>query len=273
MHQPLISIITVVFNAEKVLLPTLQSAIDQSYKNIELVIVDGGSTDNSISIAKQFSVHIGTFISEKDDGIYDAMNKGIKAAKGEWLYFLNAGDTFYDTEVLASIFSNSLEGINLIYGKVETMNEPSGINYINGSEVVLSDFYTRFPLCHQASFTRKSCFDFIGYYDLRYKMVADHQWFIRFFIHSNNQSLFLNRLVAYYDVQGSSYHKRMQSQRELISYGRELFPTKVWVFNILSYPVVYIKVSIIRAIQHTSIFKLYRNWKFKHSTFQQQLPV
>src|SRR6187402_1654973 len=108
MHQPLVSLITVVFNGQELLAETLRSAINQTYKQIELVIVDGGSTDQSVDVAKQFSSHIGTLISEKDKGIYDAMNKGIQAAKGEWLYFLNVGDAFYDANVLADIFSKDL---------------------------------------------------------------------------------------------------------------------------------------------------------------------
>jgi glycosyltransferase involved in cell wall biosynthesis len=91
MNKPLISLVTVCYNAENLLADTLQSAINRTYKNIELVIVDGNSKDNTLQVAKRFQSHIGTLISEPDKGIYDAMNKGIKAAKGDWIYFLNAG--------------------------------------------------------------------------------------------------------------------------------------------------------------------------------------
>ena len=117
MTNPLISLITVTFNAEQLLAQTWQSAMNQTYQNFELILVDGGSKDNTLQIAKQFKNKIGTLISEPDKGIYDAMNKGIKAAKGEWVYFLNAGDSFYNNEVLESIFENkNLEDFELIYG-------------------------------------------------------------------------------------------------------------------------------------------------------------
>jgi glycosyltransferase involved in cell wall biosynthesis len=273
MHSPLISLITVVFNGQELLAATLRSAIDQTYKNIELVIVDGGSTDQSVAVARQFSPFIGTLISEKDKGIYDAMNKGIAAAKGEWVYFLNVGDTFYDVNVLTDIFSTDRTSFDLIYGKVQTINEPTGINYVTGSPVSKSDFYTHFPVCHQATFTRRSAFSTLGYYDLRYKMVADHQWFVRFFAASPQQAFFCDRIIAFYDIQGSSYHKRMQSQQELLHYGRELFPATVWMANYLRYPLVYLKVWMIRTFQQTAWFKAYRQRKFSRNKLQQQLPV
>ena len=104
MNSPLISLITVCFNAEGLINDTLQSAINQTYKNIELVIIDGGSKDNTVAEVKKYETYIGTLISEPDKGIYDAMNKGIKAAKGEWFYFLNAGDAFYNDTVLEDVF-------------------------------------------------------------------------------------------------------------------------------------------------------------------------
>lgn len=271
MPSPLISIVTVVYNAQSVLEQTLRSAIRQSYKNIELVIVDGGSTDGTLEIARGFAQYTGALISEKDKGIYDAMNKGVAAAKGEWIYFLNAGDSFYDDHVLEDLFATDLTEVDLIYAKVQTINEPTGINYVNGAQVSLSDFYNRFPICHQSAFTRKEAFNRIGLYDLRYKLVADHQWFVRFFKSTPDKALFINRVVAFYDIQGTSYHKRMQSQRELLHYGKELFETSVWVFNYIRYPITYLKVLTIRTFQQTSLFKVYRKVKFKLSRNQQAL--
>lgn len=262
--QPLVSLITVVYNGEMLIADTLRSAINQSYSNIELVIVDGGSTDQTVSVAKQFSAHIGTLISEKDKGIYDAMNKGIKAAKGEWIYFLNAGDSFYDVGVLADIFANVPDDTDLIYGKVETVNEPTGINYINGRPVTLSDFYREYPICHQAAFFRARAFKAIGLYDDTYKLVADSEWFVRFFQAEKYKALFVDRIVAYYDIQGASYHKRMLSQRELLRYSNQYFPLGVALTNRVMYPLVYLKVWVIRSFQHTSWFKQYREWKFKN---------
>jgi glycosyltransferase involved in cell wall biosynthesis len=273
MGTPLISLITVVYNGQELLADTLNSAIQQTYQNIELVIVDGGSTDRTVEIAKSFGSYTGTLISEKDKGIYDAMNKGVKVAKGEWIYFLNVGDRFYHNSVLEDLFSQDTEGYDLIYGKVQTINEPTGINYITGAKVGLKDFYRRFPVCHQATFTRKVAFEQIGLYDLRYKMVADHQWFVRFFKATPGKALFVDRIIAFYDIQGASYHKRMQSQLELLHYGKEYFPFTIWLGNYIFYPLVYLKVWLIRSFQQTAWFKAYRKRKFSRSKLQQQLPV
>ncbi|MES2778993.1 MAG: glycosyltransferase family 2 protein [Bacteroidota bacterium] len=262
--QPLISLVTVVYNGEMLIADTLRSAISQTYTNIELVIVDGGSTDHTVDVAKQFSAHIGSLISEKDKGIYDAMNKGILSARGEWVYFLNAGDSFYDANVLADIFNNVSNDVDLIYGKVQTVNEPTGINYINGNSVELKDFYHKYPICHQAAFFRKRAFDRIGLYNDTYKLVADSEWFVRFFQSGDFNAQFVDRIIAYYDIQGASYHKRMLSQRELLRYSNQYFPFSIVLFNKLTYPLVYLKVYIIRMFQQTAWFKQYRAWKFKN---------
>lgn len=260
--QPLISLVTVVFNGEAVIKETLRSAVQQSYTNIELVIIDGGSSDATVVKAKEYSACIGTLISEKDKGIYDAMNKGIRAARGEWIYFLNAGDTFYDANVLNDIFRDVPVDVDLLYGKVQTVNEPTGINYINGRPVSLEDFYHEYPICHQAAFFRKRAFDTIGLYDDSYKLVADSEWFVRFFS-AKGKALFIDRIVAFYDIQGASYHKRMLSQQELLRYSNQYFPLRVALFNKVMYPLIYLKVWIIRSFQHTGWFKYYRGWKFR----------
>lgn len=267
MDQPLISLITVCYNAAPLMRDTLQSAISQTYKNIELVIVDGGSKDNTVAIAQQFSNYTGTLISEPDKGIYDAMNKGIKAAKGEWIYFLNAGDSFYDNGVLETVFANrDLSSFDLIYAKIQTVNEPTGINYIGGHRTVFRDFYFRYPICHQATFTRRKAFDYIGLFDTSLRINADNKWQISFFKDYANKALFIDRIVAFYDIQGTSYHKRMKGYREFLRYTASLLPFPVYVLNVLLYPVIWAKVKFIRTFQETTWFKAYRNLKFRGKT-------
>ena len=94
MKAPLISVITVVYNGASTLKKTIDSVAKQNYLNIEYIIIDGGSTDNTVQIIEEYSHRINFWISEKDNGIYDAMNKGIRLAKGDWIYFLNADDKF-----------------------------------------------------------------------------------------------------------------------------------------------------------------------------------
>ncbi len=267
MDEPLISLITVVFNGENLIAETLQSAIHQTYKNIELIIVDGASTDNTLNVVKQFQSQIGIVISEKDKGIYDAMNKGIKAAKGEWIYFLNVGDSFYDEQVLEDIFTRiNLTNYDFIYAKVQTKNEPTGINYITGEAITFKDFFSRYPICHQATFTRKNAFKKIGLYDTQYRLAADTEWFARFFKLQPNKALFIDRITAFYDIQGTTYHKRMQGYKEYLQFGKEHFPFLISLKNKLFYPLLWMKVKTIRIFQNTALFKAYRKTKFVGKT-------
>jgi glycosyltransferase involved in cell wall biosynthesis len=266
-HNPLISIITVVFNGESLIADTLQSAISQTWKNTELVIVDGASKDGTVEAAKRFHQYTGTLISERDEGIYDAMNKGIRAARGEWVYFLNAGDLFYDERVLEDIFAGrDLGETDLIYAKVQTLNEPTGIDYVAGEPVTFKSFFSRYPICHQATFTRRSVFDRIGTYNTRYKLAADTEWFARFFRQQPGRALYIDRIVAYYDIQGTTYHQRMAGYREYLDFGRTMFPLTVSIRNSLSYPLLWMKVRLIRLLQGTSMFRKYRLLKFSHRT-------
>ena len=107
--KPLISIITVVFNGEKYLEETIQSVINQTYSNVEYIIIDGGSTDGTLDIIKKYEKKIDYWVSEKDKGIYDAMNKGIDVASGEWINFMNASDIFYNSDVLKYTFNKKLK--------------------------------------------------------------------------------------------------------------------------------------------------------------------
>jgi glycosyltransferase involved in cell wall biosynthesis len=267
MNRPLISLVTVCYNAENLLAETLQSAINQSYKNIELVIVDGNSKDNTLEVAKRFQSHIGTLISESDKGIYDAMNKGIKVAKGDWIYFLNAGDFLINEQIIEEVFNAKIPSDCLfIYGKVQTLNEPTGVNYIAGEKVSFPDFFTKYPICHQATFTHKDAFIKFGNYDSNLRLAADTEWFTRIFKKHSNQTFFIDKTIAYYDIQGATYIKRMQGYREYLSFGFKHFPFVVSVKNLLFYPLLWLKVKMIRMLSHTSIFKAYRKLKFKNQT-------
>ena len=117
MNIPLISIITVSYNAVDTIKETINSVINQTYPNIEYIIIDGGSIDGTVDIIKKHENKIAFWISEPDKGIYDAMNKGIQGATGEWINFMNCGDVFANTQVLQSIFDkNNYKEFDVIYG-------------------------------------------------------------------------------------------------------------------------------------------------------------
>lgn len=260
-----ISIITVCYNAEINIETTIKSALSQTYPNKEIVIIDGLSSDQTLSIVNNYKSQIQTIISEKDKGIYDAMNKGIHYATGDWLYFLNAGDVFYNNEVLSNIFSNSIdEHVGLIYGKVQTINEPSGVNYLFGKNVTIRDFYFRYPINHQSAFTHKNAFKEIGTYNTQYKLVADTEWFVRFFKQQKLKPLHVNLIITYYDILGASYYKRLAGYREYVRVSKKYFPTWIYLKNILQWPLIWIKVKIIRLLEGNRLFAVYRKIKSKN---------
>lgn len=125
MHNPKFSIITVTFNAGKVLEKTIQSVISQTYRNVEYILVDGKSKDNTLSIADTYKERIHSLISEPDKGLYDAMNKGIRLATGDYLCFLNAGDKFHDKDTLQRMVDSLKEGElpDVLYGETAIVDE------------------------------------------------------------------------------------------------------------------------------------------------------
>jgi glycosyltransferase involved in cell wall biosynthesis len=256
--QPLVSIITVTFNAKKLIADTIESVLAQTWLNYELIVIDGASTDGTLEILRKYESHI-KLLSEPDKGIYDAMNKGISRAKGDWIYFLNAGDRFYDHKVLEDIFSREITGdIEMVYGKVRTMNYPGGIDITIGNEVRMKDFHYRVGLCHQAVFTRASAFTKIGNYNAsRYRIIADQEWFVRFF-GKGLKGLYIDRIIAWYDAIGESSIHRMRSQREHMMMVNENFPGGVRLQNRIRDPFILTKIFLLKHLKDTILYHWYR---------------
>jgi glycosyltransferase involved in cell wall biosynthesis len=163
---PLISIITVVLNSGEVLEQTILSVIEQSYQNIEYLIIDGGSTDTTQEIINKYSDKIDYYISEPDNGIYDAMNKGIAAAKGDWVYFLGAGDILYNK--LHDLAPQFTDPMTIYYGDV----------YHNDIQRIYDGKFPAYKLavnniCHQAVFYPSKALQKYKF-NTRYKIFADH---------------------------------------------------------------------------------------------------
>ncbi len=175
--KPLISIITVVFNGEKYLEQTIQSVINQSYDNVEYIIVDGGSTDGTVDIIKKYEEQIDYWVSEEDEGIYDAMNKGIKVFKGDYINFLNAGDSFVNKDVLNDIFNNNDNYADVIYGAISLRDyNMKFITYVNPKKFTKFNlmFWGTGTLCHQAMFVNKNI---VVDYSLNYKLKGELNWY------------------------------------------------------------------------------------------------
>lgn len=168
--NPLITIVTVVFNGEQFLEETILSVINQTYDNVEYIIIDGGSTDGTLDIIRKYERAIDYWVSEKDVGIYDAMNKGVLVASGEWLSFLNSGDV-YSTKALMHVVNTDDDKFSLYIGACEYVSEkevlyrhvPIGVNK---NEV----------MPHPSTIVKASLFKKWGLFDLSFKIFADAVW-------------------------------------------------------------------------------------------------
>lgn len=136
-----ISVITVCFNAESTIEETILSVVNQSYTNIEYIIIDGGSTDGTLDVIKRYEKYIDFFVSEPDKGIYDAMNKGVLAATGDWINILNSGDVYADNNSLSNAISIESSEIDIIYGNsIERDSKNSTIKHAS-EDVTLLEMY------------------------------------------------------------------------------------------------------------------------------------
>jgi len=197
---PLISVITVVRNGKKYIKETILSVLSQTYKNIEYIIIDGASTDGTIEIIKQYGDKIDYWISEKDNGIYEAMNKGIKIASGEIINFLNCGDLYENKFVVSEvmeIFKRNSK-LSFVLGRGRFVNENNQpINIFRNKPLVTTLKFGRFDdCCHQAFFYKKSLHQEFGLYDLRYKICADRLFIQKIYASKKYQYFLLDKVLA-----------------------------------------------------------------------------
>jgi len=174
--KPLISIITVNLNDVEGLKRTMTSVFEQTFREFEYIVIDGGSTDGSKAYIESHSDKIDTWISEKDSGIYNAMNKGIKVATGEYLLFLNSGDHFFDNEVLL-LNNNELRLYDLIYFNIQVISNNTAQIISYPKRLGFTDFLYG-TLCHQSVLIKKELFTKVGLYDENLKIVSDWKFFI-----------------------------------------------------------------------------------------------
>jgi glycosyltransferase involved in cell wall biosynthesis len=174
-----ISIITVVFNGKTTIENTIQSVVSQSYTNIEYIIIDGNSKDGTSEIIKRYQDQIAIWISEPDKGLYDAMNKGLDKATGEYILFLNSGDVFHSNDVLKQIFSAEGPASDIYYGETVIINEQGidiGMRRLEAPEQLSwKSLINGMLVCHQSFIVKKSI---SPYYNLKYKIAADYDWMI-----------------------------------------------------------------------------------------------
>lgn len=230
MAQPLISIITVVYNGAATLEKTIQTVLAQTYNSFEYIIVDGGSTDGTLAILDTYRPHITKYVSEPDKGVYDAMNKGIGMASGNWLFFLGADDILYDNEVLSSVAGAlgvpvSLGQASPSSGSASALASPPDLLYGNVVSPSYKGIYDgeftfekllRKNISHQAIFYKRQLFDRIGNYNLHYKAYADWDFNIRCFADKGIRTAYMDRVVAEFGEGGISSRHDVPFLREVL---------------------------------------------------------
>lgn len=197
---PTISVIIPTFNSQQTIECVLKSLVEQTFEMFEIVIIDGKSSDKTLEIVSAYAKTDERilFISENDDGIYDAMNKGITMARGSWLLFLGSDDRLYDQNVLKDVMDVIKEqNKDLIYG--DAILTSSSKRY--GGEFNTKRLHTEGNLCHQSVFYHKRIFERLGKYNLRYKVLADWDFNIRCFSYPELRAHYFQRVISLYNNQ------------------------------------------------------------------------
>lgn len=209
-----VSVITVCRNSEKTLERTIQGVIRQTYADLEYIIIDGASEDNTNTIISQYKAHIDQWVSEPDSGIYQAMNKGIQRATGCFIYFSNSDDYLFDDQVIQELvnFAITHQDCDLIYGDHEarfldnnaSIHQPVPPELLLAEMVELGDRRIHQP----ASFFRKELFDRVGLFDETYAIASDYEWFIRALQDSTVKAYYYPRTIVSYAHGGASGNVR-----------------------------------------------------------------
>lgn len=228
--RPMFAVITVTYNAAEELPATLRSVREQTYDSFEHLIIDGASTDTTLDIARRNAPLCQKIFSSPDRGLYDAMNKGLGHATGEYVIFLNAGDRFHSPSTLShvaqKILDNDFPGV--VYGQTDLVDSSgrrlAGRHLEAPPELTYKSFREGMLVCHQAFFVLRRIAE---YFDLRYKYSADYEWCIRVLQHSR-QNCYLDEVLADYLMEGMTTRNRRASLMErfrIMSYYYGLFPT------------------------------------------------
>lgn len=177
--KPLVSIITIVYNRSKHLAQTVESILGQSYNNVEYIVIDGGSTDGTLDIIRRYEHAIDYWISEPDEGISDAFNKGLTASTGQWLNFMNCGDRFALPETIQNFADNINEKADLIFGKANVIDSKGKILLTSGRAFDRKKFARRMTIPHQSAFHNRHYFQQYGLFDKRLKLAMVYELLLR----------------------------------------------------------------------------------------------
>jgi glycosyltransferase involved in cell wall biosynthesis len=227
---PTLSVITIVYNNARDIERTMLSVINQTYSNIEYIVIDGKSTDGTLQIIEKHQSRIAKLISEKDQGIYDAMNKGLAIATGDYVIFMNSGDEFFEPTTVHEVFATSPDA-DIYYGETEMINnERQSLGqrrHAAPKQFAWRDFKYGMSISHQAIYIRRSLTE---PYNRQYQLSADIDWIIRA-AKKAKKIVNVNRYVAKYLVGGMSKTKHRQSLQERFNIMKQYYGLIPTVLN------------------------------------------
>jgi glycosyltransferase involved in cell wall biosynthesis len=213
-----LSIITVNLNNKDGLIKTIDSVASQDYKNFEFIIIDGKSVDGSIDVIRQFQESEASqnfsWISESDNGVFEAMNKGISMAKGEYLLFLNSGDFLIDKFVLSDVCKNDYEA-DYLCARCNFSKDGKVVHVSTPVDVHTFVYYYKYSLNHQSTFIRRSLFDRYGMYRVDFKYCSDWEFFFKTIILDNCSTYRLDRIICDYNLEGMSSVESNKESRNI----------------------------------------------------------
>jgi glycosyltransferase involved in cell wall biosynthesis len=231
-NKPLVSIITVVYNGEKYLEKTIQSVINQTYTNIEYIIIDGGSSDNTVDIIKKYDNYISYWISEKDNGIYNAMNKGIKIANGEIIAILNSDDYYKSYAVENSVNNIINYNVDFSYANINIIDPKTNKSHLKKAvfktNIIKQKIYQEMVYPHITLFIKKSVYKEIGLFDETFRIAGDHEFILRMYV-NKYKGKYLNKVIANAMDDGISSDTKSNYESKLIAqkYGKSILSTNI----------------------------------------------
>lgn len=254
--QPILSVITVVRNCVDTIENTILSVINQSYSNIEYIVIDGNSSDGTKEVINKYKDQIYLFVSENDDGIYDAMNKGINNANGKFVNFMNAGDIFFNNNI-CQLFADQIltKQYDVFYGDVIAKSEIDNLEIVVKAKPI-NKIYSGMIFCHQSSFIKLSNLKETPF-DLKYNIVADYNQILSLYF-KKKTFCYIENVMAKVIIGGVSY----SNPNTIIQQIKVVHSNKPYSIYILDL-VLPLLLSLVRVLIGNTISSKLRKLKWK----------
>jgi glycosyltransferase involved in cell wall biosynthesis len=242
--MPKVSIITVTYNCRDLLVKTIESVCNQSFKDFEYLVIDGKSTDGTIEVINRNLDKISYWVSQPDNGIYDAMNKGLQAATGDYVIFLNAGDTFFESTTLEKIPFNQHPDAGIFYGETMILNREGNLLGLRRKKLPYNLSWKHFRqgmvVCHQSILVKRTT---APEYNLSYEFTADIDWVLRA-LKLSNKTVFTGTIISNFIEGGFSSQKQKESLAERFRIMKNHFGLVTTVASHVVFIIEYLLVAV-----------------------------